>query len=303
MNVNFELDKKINKILSKYKNGINDKIINLVLNGGGIKGIGHLGAIQYMIEKKLLGNLQTIAGSSIGGIIGAFYIAGYTPEELITFMNLLDISKIISLKPTNMLDLFGLDDGERLEFILTKLLEAKKFNGNITLKEFYQITKIKLIMTTVCLNSSDIVYLSYITHPDLCLVTALRMTSALPLIFSPVKYKNKLYIDGGCMDNYPIRLFCEELNNTIGVHVRARITERKQIENVEDYSFSLLQCLIEGVNCNLTKGYEKYTIDILLPDIAMTTPGISSDIKNSMYYDGYNATKMYFEKKENINVI
>lgn len=303
MNINLELDKNINKILVKYKNDTTNTIINLVLNGGGIKGIGHLGAMQYMIEKKLLKNIQTIAGSSIGGIIATMYIAGYTPEELLMFMNLLDISKVMTLKPTNMISLYGLDDGKKLEFVLTKLLEEKGFNGNITFKEFYQQTRIKLIMTTVCLNNSSVIYMSHITTPNLEIVTGLRMTSALPLIFSPVVYNEKLYIDGGCMDNYPIRLFSEELNNTIGLHVRAKVTDRKTIDNVEEFAFSLLQCFSEGVNCNLIKGYEKYTIDIPLPDIAITTPGIDSNIKTSMYQDGYTATKLFFEKSYARNLI
>lgn len=297
--INTELDKNISDILNKYKSNTNTHINNLVLNGGGLKGIGHIGALKYMTEHKLLKKLKTIAGSSMGGIVGAMYIAGYTPEELLTFMNLLDVSRVISMVPANMLSMFGFDDGTKVTFVLSKLLEAKNYPGNITLKQFYQRTQIKLIITTVCLNDSDVNYLSYITAPDMELVTALRMTSALPFIFAPIKYKDKLYTDGGCMDNYPIRLFDNELNTTIGVHVRPSITRRKSLDNVEDFTFSLFQCLSEGINCTLLKGYEDYSIDVPLPDVAITTENVTADMKTSMYNDGYNAAKLFFENRNN----
>ena len=57
-------------------------INNLILSGGGIKGISLIGAIEYLYEKNYMNNINTILGTSIGSIIGYLIIIGYTPEEL-----------------------------------------------------------------------------------------------------------------------------------------------------------------------------------------------------------------------------
>ena len=43
------------------------------------------------------------------------------------------------------------------------------------------------------------------------------MTTSIPFIFCPVSYKNKLYVDGGCMDSYPISIFKNDLSETFGI--------------------------------------------------------------------------------------
>ena len=45
-------------------------ITNLVLSGGGIKGLSYIGVVKYLEEKKLLKNINKIAASSIGAIFG-----------------------------------------------------------------------------------------------------------------------------------------------------------------------------------------------------------------------------------------
>jgi predicted acylesterase/phospholipase RssA len=64
-------------------------------------------------------------------------------------------------------------------------------------------------MFTLEINEFEVVTLSYITHPDLPLLNALHMTSALPIIISPVCIENKCYVDGGMACNYPLN-YCIE---------------------------------------------------------------------------------------------
>ena len=54
------------------------------------------------------------------------------------------------------------------------------------------------------INVFELVDVSYKTHPDLSLLTALHMTCALPVIISPVFMNGKCFIDGGIMVNYPL---------------------------------------------------------------------------------------------------
>ncbi len=103
-NINDYLDKKINKITSSYKiKSTNIVKKNLILNGGGVKGIVHIGALKALDEKNMLKNITTIVGTSIGGIIGGLYCIGYSPDELFKFVNLFDLKNLRSLNPSNII--------------------------------------------------------------------------------------------------------------------------------------------------------------------------------------------------------
>ena len=80
-------------------------------------------------------------------------------------------------------------------YILTSLLLVKNLNENITLREFYDETKIELIMLTVNLNNilPEKIKLSYKTHPELQLYKALYMSSCIPFVFKPVIDNNKCF--------------------------------------------------------------------------------------------------------------
>ena len=74
------------------------------------------------------------------------------------------------------------------------------------------MTNIKLIITSVCLNDKQVYYLSHTSFPDMPVILGVRMTTSFPFWFVPVKYNGKFFVDGGCIDNYPIQLFSNNLD-------------------------------------------------------------------------------------------
>ena len=110
------------------------------------------------------------------------------------------------MEPNNFFEIYykkGLFQFSMVEEIVIPLMTAKDLSKDITLKEFYENTKIDFHCFTVEINSFEKVDLSHKTHPDLSLIKALEMTSAVPILFSPVIDGDKCYIDGGLLDNYP----------------------------------------------------------------------------------------------------
>jgi NTE family protein len=264
----------------KTKNKTNKININaLVLSGGSIKGIAHVGAMKYLEEKNIINDIITFAGTSVGGIISALYIVGYTPDELMEFINLLDLNALKKINIDNFFAEYGLDDGKRLIFILEKMIEAKGFSKVITLEQLYNKTKKKIILSSVCINDKKLVYLSHETMPDLPLITALRMTSSIPLFFCPVHYNNKVYIDGGLMNNYPISLFDDSLENTIGIYLSDE-EESTNINNLETYFISVVQSLAKGFANALIAKYEHRTVRLSLRNAGLLDFSITAEKKN-----------------------
>ncbi len=261
---------------------------NLVLCGGGIKGIIHSGVLFALEELGLLKNFKEFAGSSVGGLILTLYILGYSPAELYDFVKLFDLRRLKNISIMNI-DLFGLDIGYNMEYVTKRLIKGKGFDENITLKELYDKTNKKLILVTVCLNTLELCYVSYETFPDLPVFIAVRMTTSIPFIYCPVQYKNKMYIDGGCLDNYPMSLFKDQLDETLGILLIDTKHTIENIDNLEVYILRVLQCMMTGMFINSQKGYDDSTIGIHVESIDFTDYGISDAKKDAFFIKGYKA--------------
>jgi predicted acylesterase/phospholipase RssA len=103
--INDYIDKQINGVLGKTHGDIPKTTV--VLSGGGIKGIAHIGALKALEEKQILKNIKVFAGTSIGGMIAALYIIGYTPDEMYNFIELFNIKKMRLLDPKGFFNKFG----------------------------------------------------------------------------------------------------------------------------------------------------------------------------------------------------
>ena len=272
-----------------------DKIDTLVLSGGSLKGIAQIGVIRALKEKNILQNIKIIAGTSVGSILGCLHVIGYSPDELEELTNVINFDLIKNIKMEHILNKFGLDEGKKIECVLEELFKNKNFDENINLQELYQKTKIKLIMTTVCVNKNEIQYLSHENFPNLKVITAIRMSISIPLWFTPVKYEGNLYTDGAIIDNYPINLFRKRKKKVIGVYLTEKY-ENCEINNIEDYFFGIYKCVFKGLSLNLTNKYEKNTIKLELPPVNILNLGINNQQKKNLYNFGFNETIKFLEK-------
>lgn len=277
-----------------YKSSKFKKI--LVLSGGGVRGIAHIGAMQALEDLHYLDKFETFVGTSIGSLIASMYVIGYKPNELWYFIQNFDMNKLKSIDITNIFYKYGLDTGANIEVIIKNFIQAKGYDPKISLLELYNLTKKKLILSTTCLNTQSICYLSYENYPDLPLCIAIRMSISVPIYFTPVKYKNKIYVDGACIDNFPVHLFSDQLDNVLGIYLNDTNKLCSNIDNIENYILSLIGCLKKSVTNNYTNGLNKHIICINLKSIIAIDFNLSNDKKKEIYDTGYNQTISYIKK-------
>uniref|UniRef100_A0A6C0EHD2 PNPLA domain-containing protein n=1 Tax=viral metagenome TaxID=1070528 RepID=A0A6C0EHD2_9ZZZZ len=194
-------------------------IKNIVLSGGCHTFYQTLGIIQTLEKNDIwkIENIEKIYGTSAGALLGAILCLKFDWDTLNDyFLNRpwkdvfnVDINTILSIFNTK-----GFFNRTQLELIFKPLLHAKDLTLNITLKELYEYSNIELYMYSFEINYFKLEEISYKTHPDLSLITALNMSSALPMMFSPVCMDDKCYIDGGTYTNYPLS-FCIDQNNKL----------------------------------------------------------------------------------------
>ena len=223
-------------------------IKHLVISGGGPTGFISYGAIKYLFEKEFLSidNLKSVYGTSIGAILGAILLLKHDWQTLDDYFMKRPWDKVFKLEPNNFFDMFykkGLFQFSMVEEIMIPLMTAKDLTKDITLRQFYELTDIDFHCFTVEMNSFNKIDLNYKTHPDLSLIKALEMTSAVPLLFSPVIDGNNCYIDGGLLHNYPINecLINEQCNESEVMGIRNKWSKSDIIINNEMNFFQYLE--------------------------------------------------------------
>lgn len=194
-------------------------IKHLVLSGGGPSGFYTYGAVKYLCQNKYFNmeEIETIYGTSIGACIGTILSLKYDWEIIDDYLIKRPWNKIINISPEIIFDTWktkGLLDRNIISEIITPLLKAKELDKEVTLIKFYETTKIELHMFTVDVNykTFKVVDLSYKSHPDLSLITALYMSCAIPFVFKPVIMDGSCYIDGGVKMNFPVEKCLENTN-------------------------------------------------------------------------------------------
>jgi predicted acylesterase/phospholipase RssA len=184
-------------------------IKHIVISGGGPLGFRYLGALEKLEKENFwkVENIESIYATSIGSIIAVFIGLKYDWETLNKYVIERPWHDSIKVNAKQIFESYynkGLLDKKITEIIFKPLLEAKDLNINLTLKEFYEYSKIDLHIFTFDLNKFETVELTHILNPDLSLLKALTMSSCIPGIFMPIIMNNACYLDGGVMCNYPI---------------------------------------------------------------------------------------------------
>jgi predicted acylesterase/phospholipase RssA len=228
-------------------------IKHLIISGGGPLGLRYLGALEKLEEKGFweFDNIESIYGTSIGSIIGAFICLKYDWDTLNKYIIERPWHDAFKVNAKQIFDSYynkGLFDKKLSEILFKPLLEAKDLSLNITLQEFYEYSKIDLHIFTFELNKFETVELSHTTHPDLSLLQALTMSSALPGIFMPVIIDKCCYIDGGVMCNYPLNQCLRDHTNKdelLGIKI-SYSNENDKVANIEVTTDS---SLLEYVIC------------------------------------------------------
>ena len=195
----------------------NNKEINLVLQGGGVKGLAYIGALRCFEEYNY--TIKNIAGSSIGAVIGALIIAGYNSYELENIINSIDYN-IFKKKNTfqEMIKTKGFFSLKHLEKYLSNLLMNKniKYFKDIKIGNYY-----KAIFICTSFKYKRIFVLPYdlkllnINPDTFPIAKAVIMSCSIPLFYESYNLNNNYFYDGGISDNFPLWCF----NNAIALKV------------------------------------------------------------------------------------
>ena len=184
-------------------------IKHLIISGGGPTIIQTLGSLECLYERGFIktDDIQSMYATSAGAIIAVMLCLKFEWQTIFDYIIMRPWNEVFPINMSSILETYankGIFNITTFEKCMKPLFDAKDIACNITLSEFYDYSKVEIHFFTFEINVFELVDVSYKTHPDLSLLTALHMTCALPVIISPVFMNGKCFIDGGIMVNYPL---------------------------------------------------------------------------------------------------
>jgi len=190
---------------------------NLVFEGGGVKGIAYVGAMAVLEKKGILRQIKRIGGTSAGAINATLFALGYSNVETRTILKKLDFNNFLDdswgiIRDTDrLINKFGWYKGDFFHKWVRDRVKKKLGNGNATFKDLKQADKPDLYVYGTNLSTRFGEVFSYEHTPTTRIADAVRISMSIPLFFAAVRNaRSDIYVDGGVLNNYPVKLFDRE---------------------------------------------------------------------------------------------
>ena len=282
---------------------------NLVLCGGGSKCICFTGVVKFLSEFNILKKIKRFAGTSAGALMCLLLVLGYTQKELDEEMEKLCNNAIFDVDVNNIqIQHFykiisnvyffrGINTGNKMYNFLKMLFNKKGFNENITFHDLAKKTNKKLFVVASNITSKNITVFSHKNTPDVKVIDAIRASTCIPFIFQPVKIDDEEFVDGGMLNNFPLKIF-EKYNFRDEITLGIKINTLKNFKDTSVSLYSYVNLLLETLFNNVWNDLDilnnkKIKNNIIIIDIIMNGMNfidfnIESNKKIKMKNKGYD---------------
>jgi NTE family protein len=233
--------------------------IGVALEGGGALGLAHIGVLQWFEEQHV--PVDYIAGTSMGGLVGGFYATGVSPSDMKTLIEKLDWDAILRDRtPYEDLSFLRKQDqraypnslvlGLRKGLYLPAGLNAGHRIGLLIDREtlpYFGLPSFDDLPVPFRCVATDLVSGKQFIFKDGSLAEALRATMSIPGAFTPVHDGQRVYVDGGLVNNLPT-----DVVRQMGADIVIAVHLETQPMNANDIQ-SLLSVLEQSVRAVISE--------------------------------------------------
>ena len=278
--------------------------IGLVLSGGGAKCFSQIGVLQVLEEEGI--QPDYIAGTSMGAIVGGLYALGYSADEIEYYMHQVNWEALMTNEvPRNRLSYFDRKSSSR--YLVS--LPIKNFKVSIPgginyaqyiLKELSYLTQKSyryerfedFPIPFLCVGT-NLVTGELKIFKEGRLLDALRASSSFPSLFTPHEIDDKLYVDGGVINNYPVIPLMEEaeMDYIIGIDLQNFLYEKDELNSV----MQVLEQTSSYINAEQQENMLRYT-DLLIEPKMPPKAGLTTfSMIDTLIQIGRNAAQQHLE--------
>jgi NTE family protein len=195
----------------------------LVLGGGGMKGLAHVGALRALVERAWVP--EVIVGTSIGSLLGAAWAADFSITEIEEIARSLRRHDVFLVDrravAAKRLHAPGIYQTEPLAALLQGLL------GDVTFRDLSR----RLIIASVDINSGSVFYWGLPGLQDVRVADAVLASCALPGFFAPRQIGHHFLVDGALADNLPVALASAQgVDGVVAVDVGSSSVLRAEVQ-------------------------------------------------------------------------
>lgn len=228
----------------------------------------HLGVIKALEEFGV--KFSFISGTSAGSVVGCLYSYGYSPDEILKIIQSTSFFKSLKLAWTwtGLLSFDGLRDA------LLKYIPENTF----------ECLKIPVTLAVTEIKKGRIEYLSQGE-----LMVPIQASCSVPAVFQPVQYQGGVYVDGGILDNLPVKAIYDKCDFVIGSHCNF-ITSEFDIKNFRNV---IERTLLMAINGNTMISKTLCHVLIEPPDVGLYS-GFDLSKASEIFEIGYQYTKRNF---------
>lgn len=188
---------------------------NLVFEGGGVKGIAYVGALEALEKRGILKNIERVGGTSAGAITAILVGLKFSMRETTEIMNGLDFNRFMDNSmgifsgAWRLIYKFGWYKGDFFRDWIGEVIKQKTGNSESTFKEIHldkRFRDLYLIGTNLSTRFGE--RFSHEATPEMAVADAVRISMSIPLFFAAKRrQRGDVYVDGGVLNNYPVKLF------------------------------------------------------------------------------------------------
>ncbi|KGL61984.1 patatin-like phospholipase family protein [Polaribacter sp. Hel1_85] len=245
--------------------------IGLVLSGGGAKGFAHIGILKEIDKAGL--QIDYIGGTSMGAIVGGLYAIGYSGEQIEKIVLETDFISLLQDKlPRNSEPFFEKEFGEKT------MITLPVKNGALGLpKAVSKGQSVLNLLSELLASVEGVTDFNKLPIPFFCIATdvenggaillengslalALRASSSFPTLLNPVVLEDKLLVDGGVANNFPVSIIKSKgMDIVIGVDVEGELSQKEKLNSVLDIMNQIVSYQMYSIT-----GKEKKRLDVYI---------------------------------------
>jgi NTE family protein len=187
---------------------------NLVFEGGGVKGIAYVGAMENLGRRGILKDIVRVGGTSAGAINATLFALGYTNPQTKNILKALDFNNFLDedwgvVRDTRrLIDRYGWYKGEFFHAWIGERVAKKLGDEGASFADLEAAGRPDLYVYGTNLSTGFGEVFSAERTRDMSIADAVRISMSIPLFFAAVRNaRDDVYVDGGVLDNYPVKLF------------------------------------------------------------------------------------------------
>jgi NTE family protein len=283
--------------------------VGVVLSGGGAKGFAHIAVLRKIEELNI--PVDYIAGTSMGSIIAGLYAMGYTPDEIEDIAVNSDWNRYFA----------DLPDRSNVSLLQKIFFDGYSFQLNVSEDGIHAPRglvngqKTGMFLSRLTWGAQHIKNYNDLPIPFFCIGTdfesgtgtildsgilaqSLRASMAIPSVFDPVEINGRVYLDGGVVNNFPVKELKDKgADIIIGVDVSSRLYKKKDLTSAP----KIMEQAVSFLGDAKTLEQRKLCDILIVPDVTKFA-ALDFDMTSEIIKEGETATLLQIDKLKKLSV-